>query len=103
MTTVWIVIAVVSAANFAIKAAGPVVVGGRELPPPLLGFISLLAPALLAGLVVVNTLSDGSDLTLDARVAGVGAAAVAVTLRAPLVVVAAVAAVTTAVLRALAS
>ena len=30
----------------AIKAAGPIVLGGRELPAQLLGVISLLAPAL---------------------------------------------------------
>ncbi len=103
MTTVWIVIGVVAAANFAIKAAGPVAVGGRELPGWLVGVVSLLAPALLAGLVIVNTFSDGADFTVDARVAGVGAAAVAVALRAPLLAVAVVAAVTTALVRAVAS
>ena len=36
----------------AIKAAGPIVLGGRELPPQFLGVVSLLAPALLAALVV---------------------------------------------------
>lgn len=103
MTTVWIVVAVVAIANFGIKAAGPVVVGGRELPARLLAVIALLAPALLAGLVVADTFSDGTDFTVDAKVAGVGAGAIAVALRSPMLVIVAVAALTTAVVRAVAA
>jgi uncharacterized membrane protein len=103
MTTVWTAIVFVSIANIGIKAAGPVVVGARELPARLTGVIALLAPALLAGLVVADTFSDGTDFTVDAKAGGVGAAAVAIALRAPLLVIVAVAAVTTALLRAFAA
>jgi len=48
----------------AIKAAGPIVPGGRQLPAQFLGVISLLAPALLAALVVTATLADGKDLAV---------------------------------------
>jgi branched-subunit amino acid transport protein len=57
----------------AIKAAGPVVLGGRELPAQFLGVISLLAPALLAALVVTATLADGKEIAVGDQTAGVAA------------------------------
>ena len=51
MTAVWTSIVVVAVASFAIKAAGPVFLGGRELPGPVRDVIALLAPAILAALV----------------------------------------------------
>ena len=62
--------------------------------------IALLAPALLAALVAVNTLADDDRLVIDARVPGVLAAAVAIKLKAPVLVVVIVAAVVTAGVRA---
>jgi hypothetical protein len=59
----------------------------------------LLAPSLLAALVVTQTFADGRRLVLDARAAGVAAAAVAIASRAPLLVVVVVAAVATALVR----
>jgi len=47
----------------------------------------------------VSTLTDGSGLVLDERLAGVAAAGVAVLLRAPFLMVVAGACVTTAALR----
>jgi uncharacterized membrane protein len=60
----------------------------------------LLPVAVLAALVAVQTFADGQDLVIDARVAGLAAAIVALVLRAPFLVVILVAAVTAAVLRA---
>ena len=57
----------------AIKAAGPVALGGRDLPGWFTGVIVLLAPALLSALVVTQALSEGHHLTVDARTAGVAA------------------------------
>ena len=54
-----------------IKGAGPIVLGGRELPPQFLGVISLLAPALLAALVVTATLADGKEIAVGDHTAGV--------------------------------
>jgi branched-subunit amino acid transport protein len=102
MSAVWITIAGLAAATAAIKAAGPLTLGGRPLPPQLLVIISLLAPALLAALVATQTFADGQDLVIDARAAGVAAAAATIALRAPLVVTIMVAAVVTAGLRAVA-
>ena len=95
----WVAVLVVGVGTVALKAAGPVLLGGRALPPSLAGPLALLAPALLAALVVTQTLSSGRHLVLDARAAGVGAAAVAIVLRAPLIVVVVIAAVVTALVR----
>jgi branched-subunit amino acid transport protein len=99
MTGVWLVVAVVGVATMAIKAAGPVVLGGRPLPPRVLGVVRLLAPALLAALVTVQTFGAGEELVVDERLVGVGAAAVALVLRAPLLVAVVIAAAATALVR----
>ena len=101
MTEVWITIAGLTAATVALKAAGPVLVGGRELPVAAFAVIALLAPALLAALVLIETFTHDQGLTVDARAAGLGCAAVAVLLRAPLLVTVLVAAVGTAAVRAI--
>ena len=67
MTTGWLVVLLVGAATIAIKATGPLLLGGRELPERLLGVVSLLAPALLAALVATLTLESGKALVIDAR------------------------------------
>ena len=101
MTAVWTSIGVVALVNFLIKAIGPVAYGGKPLPPRLAHVVELLAPALLAGLVVVDTFSAGQSVVLDARLAGVAAAAVALAFRAHLGVVVLVAPLATAAVRAL--
>ena len=57
----------------AIKAVGPVALGGRELPERLIGVIALMAPALLAALVVTATLADADEWAIGADTAGVTA------------------------------
>jgi len=102
-TAVWITIGGLCAATAAIKAFGPLVFGARKLPPILARVIPLLAPALLAALVVTETVGgSGRSLVIDARVGGLLAAAVAISRRWPLAVVVLCAAATTALLRALA-
>ncbi len=59
-----------------------------------------LPVALLAALTAVQTVTDGQSLVVDARLAGVAAGVVALVLRAPFLVVVAVAAVTGALVRA---
>ena len=86
-------------ASAAIKAAGPVVSGGRELPPQVNAVIALLTPALLTALVVTGTFGEGGRLALDERALGVGVAAVALALRAPVLVAVVLAAVVTALAR----
>jgi branched-subunit amino acid transport protein len=101
VTEVWIAVGAIGLATVALKAAGPVLAGGRALPAPLQSLLPLLAPALLAALVVTQTFGDGRSLVLDERAAGMAAAAVPVLLKAPVLVTVAVAAGVTAALRAL--
>jgi uncharacterized membrane protein len=103
MTEIWLTIAVLVVATAAIRASGPLLLGGQALPPRLQDVIVLLAPALLAGLVVVETLGapEGGSLELDARLAGVGAAAVALRFRLPTLPIVALAAAVTAAVRAI--
>jgi branched-subunit amino acid transport protein len=101
VSDVWILVGAVAAITIALKAVGPVLLGGRPLPARVGGVVELLAPALLAALIATNTFASGKHLVVDARVAGLGAAAVALMLRAPVLVVIIVAAVVTAGLRAL--
>jgi hypothetical protein len=103
MTAVWITVAALAAGTLVIKAAGPLTLGGRALTGRTADVIALVAPALLAGLVVYETLTPqaGSGIALDARIAGLAAAAGALALRLPILAVVAVAAVVTAGLRAL--
>ena len=55
-------VAVIGAATVMIKAAGPVLAAGRELPEATAGVLELLAPALLAALVATNAFaSDGAS------------------------------------------
>ena len=89
----------VTLASAAIKAAGPILVGGRELPPRVNAVIALLAPALLAALVVTETFGEDGHLVLDERALGVGVAAVALALRAPVLLAVALAALVTALAR----
>ena len=99
MNALWVAIVAVTLASAAIKAAGPILVGGRELPPRVNAVIALLAPTLLAALVVTETFGDDGHLVLDERALGVGVAAVALALRAPVLLAVALAALVTALVR----
>jgi branched-subunit amino acid transport protein len=99
MSGVWVVVAVVGIATIAFKAAGPVVIGRRELPPRIQSLVELLAPVMLIALVVTQTFGGDQEIEVDARVVGVGAAVVAIALRAHVIVAMAIAALVTALLR----
>ena len=100
--TVWLVVGIVGILTVLFKAAGPVLLGGRRLTGRPLAVVELLAPVMLVALVVTQTVGGDRALVLDARLAGVGVAAVALRFRVPLVVAMAVAAVVTALVRHLA-
>jgi branched-subunit amino acid transport protein len=85
----------------AIRAAGPVALGGRELPLWFLSMVVLLAPALLAALVATQALAEGDRLTIGPETAGVAAAGLVVWRTGSLVACALVAAALTALLRLL--
>ncbi|MDQ4004059.1 MAG: AzlD domain-containing protein [Actinomycetota bacterium] len=100
MTALWVAIVGVALASAAIKAMGPVLVGGKELPPSVNAVIALLAPALLTALVVTETFGADGHLVLDERAIGVGVAGLALALGAPVLLAVALAALTTALVRA---
>lgn len=101
MSAVWLAVIVVGVATVVLKATGPVLLGGRDLPPRVNALVVLLAPAVLAALVVTQVVGGDRELVFDARLVGLGGACIAIALRAPLLVVVIVAAAATATARAL--
>jgi branched-subunit amino acid transport protein len=85
----------------AIKAAGPVALGGRELPRRFTSVIVLLAPALLAALIVTQALADGQKLAIGTDTAGVAAGGLVAWRTGSIIACVVVAAAVTAGLRAL--
>ena len=99
MSTTWLVVALVGVFTIAFKAAGPVLLGGRELPARMTDSFELLAPSLLAALVVTQAVGGKEAIVFDGRLIGVGTAIIAVRLRAPLIVAIVAAALATALAR----
>ncbi len=98
----WVAVLVTAASCYALKLAGLTVPPGWLAHPRAQRFASLVPVALLAALIAVQAVGRGESLALDpARLAGLGAAAAALLLRAPFLVVILAAAGTAAGLRAL--
>lgn len=97
----WLAIVVTALGCYAVKLAGLLVPASAVERPLVKKLAALLPVALLAALTAQQTFADGHTLVLDARAAGVAAAAVALLLRAPFLVVVAVAVVAAAGVRAL--
>ncbi|GAA3058928.1 MULTISPECIES: AzlD domain-containing protein [Actinomycetes] len=99
--TLWLWVLLACAAVYATKLLG-YLVPGSWLEHPLVGRLStLMTVALLASLVAMNTASGDGGVVLDARVGALLAAAVALLLRAPFLVVVIAGAGAAAGLRAL--
>ena len=102
MSDATVVLVVLTIGVYALKAAAPLALGGRPLPGHLRRTADLLPAAMLAALVVTSSVADGRSLTIDARLVGLAAAAIALRFKAPFVVVVVVAAIATAITRAIA-
>jgi branched-subunit amino acid transport protein len=97
----WIAILGAGVGCYLLKLAG-LSVPTRVLEHPKVERIADLLPvALLSALIGAQVLGAGQSLTVDARVVGLGAACVALVLRAPFIVVVAVAAASAALVRLL--
>ena len=97
----WLVILGTAVGCYVAKLAG-LSVPARVLEHPVVERVADLLPvAMLAALIGVQVLADGQELAVDARLLGLGAAVVALLLRAPFIVVVAVAAAVAAVARLL--
>ena len=97
----WPVVLLSSLGCYLLKLTGHSV-PQRVLDQPRVRHIAALLPvSLLAALVAVQTFASGESLTIDARLAGVSAGAVALVLRAPFLLVVVVAGAVAAGIRAL--
>jgi branched-subunit amino acid transport protein len=95
----WLSVLAVTAANWVMKASGPLALGERRLPPRAVEVISLMASALLAGLIITNLGGAGwSDLNWQ-QVLGVGTAGLARALKAPMLLAVGCGMAATALLR----
>jgi uncharacterized membrane protein len=95
----WVAIAVAAGGCYLLKLTG------LSVPPTVLErprvrrIADLLPVALLSALIGVQVLADGRHLAVDARLVGLGAAVLALLLRAPFLVVVLVAAAAAALVR----
>ncbi len=83
MTTVWWVVLGLIVVCSGSRMIGPAVLGDRELPAPARRVVMMLAPALLAGLVVTQVAGERWSGLEIGMLVGLAAAAVARLLRAP--------------------
>ena len=101
MSALWVAVLLTAIGCYLLKLAG-LSVPEAVLEHPLVERVADLLPvALLAALVAVQVFADGTSLTLDARLVGLGVAVVALLLRAPFLVVVLLAAATAALVRLL--
>lgn len=101
MTWGWPAFAGLVAGSYLLKALGLVALGDRKPPARVEELLGLLPAALFGALIVVSTFATDRALVIDARAAGLAAAALAIWKRASVVVVVVVAAATTAGVRAI--
>ncbi|MFN5650467.1 MAG: AzlD domain-containing protein [Actinomycetes bacterium] len=83
----WWLVLWLSAGAYAFKVLGLVVLGGRQLPAVVNRCLALIPAALLAALIMKDTLTSGQDIVLDARLVGVSVAAAATFRHLPLTAV----------------
>jgi branched-subunit amino acid transport protein len=77
----WLAALAVTVVNWLMKAGGPLMMGERKLPPAAVRVVGLVAPVLLAGLIVTELGGKHLDWT---QLAGVGTAGILSVLRVPL-------------------
>jgi branched-subunit amino acid transport protein len=99
--TIWLTIIGLAVTTALVKAAGPVVFGGRTPHPAFLRVVGMMAPALLAALVVTSALTDGRRLGVGADTVGVLVGGVLLWRGRSVVLAVVVAVAVTAALRAL--
>lgn len=95
----WIAILALAAGTYAMKAAGPVLLGNRRLPAPVTAIADLLPAALLAALVAVSSLTTDGEWDIDPRAAGLLAALLVAWRRGSFLMIVAAAMATAALVR----
>jgi branched-subunit amino acid transport protein len=97
---IWWTILGLAVTTAVIKGLGPVVFGGREPHPAFLHVVAMMAPALLAALVVTAALADGHRIGVGANTVGVAVGGVLLWRGRSVVLSVLVAVLVTALLRA---
>ena len=98
----WWLVTWLSAGAYLFKVVGVVMLGGRTLPQVVNRCLALIPAALLAALIMKDTLTSGQELVIDARVVGVAIATLATVRRLPLTAVLILGVGSTALVRAIA-
>ena len=99
MTELWLGVGLVIAGAYAWKLLGlsvPQAVLDHRVTIRIAGLIPV---ALLSALVAVQTLADGTQIVLDARLVGIGVAAILLSLRVPFLLMLIAATASTALFR----
>jgi len=97
----WAAVLLAGLGCYLLKLGGLSVPRGALEKPVVERVADLIPVALLSALIGVQVFGDGQDLTVDARLLGLGAGVLALLLRAPFIVVVVVAALTAALARLL--
>lgn len=95
----WLSVVAVTVLSWIMKAVGPLVLGRTRLPPAAVRMTGLMAPALLAGLIVVELGGSGWSEFDWTQLCGVGAAGIAHVLKAPMLAAVLIGIAATALLR----
>ncbi|MCF3103548.1 AzlD domain-containing protein [Streptosporangium nondiastaticum] len=99
MTGLWLAVLLVGAVSMALKATGPVLLGGEELPAAMQRVVTLMAPTLLAALIATQMFGQGRSLVIDARAVGLVVGAFGVWRKWPTLLVVVLGAAATALTR----
>lgn len=95
----WLSILAVTLATWLMKASGPLALGNRRLPPVAHSVVGLMAPVLLAALIVVELGGTRWTGLNGEQITGVAVAGTARLLKMPMLAAVVIGAATTAGLR----
>jgi len=97
----WVVVLALAAGVYGQRAIGAVFLRADKLPDAAKRVLDKLPIAIIAAVVALTTVTAGGSLTIDARLAGVAAAAFCAWRRWPMLVAVIAAAAVTALVRTL--
>jgi branched-subunit amino acid transport protein len=86
-STLWVAVVAGSLGCYLLKLAGLSVPASWVEQPWVARIVDFVPAALLAALVAVQAFTDGQELVVDGRLAGLAVAALALAFRAPFIVV----------------
>ena len=96
----WIVVIALAIGVYGQRIAGALLVDAERLAPRWRRVLDALPLAIISAVIALATISDDGELTLDARLAGVGVAVLCASRKLPMFITVVSAAATTATIRA---